>query len=295
MGEGDARLGLEPALAAVDGRHALPKSVSSTRVGPHPRLLIFTSREPTLLATDSSRKARIAPARDACAVASHGSWPASAEELWQLQRQLAAARPPEWHLPERACSIGGCFVCFARKAQGRGVRGELGWAGAALVLDGRIVATAVVTGHARDVYEPGLLALREGPLLEAAVRALSRVPDVLLVNATGRDHPRSAGLALHLGAVLELPTVGVTHRPLLADGKWPPDEPGARSPLVLGEETVGCWLRTRRRTRPLAVHPGWRTDLDTACAVVLAGVRRVRAPEPFREARRLARRARAGL
>ncbi|MBV8941103.1 MAG: endonuclease V [Solirubrobacterales bacterium] len=43
---------------------------------------------------------------------------------------------------------------------------------------------------------PGTLALREGRLLEAAVRALPAMPDVLLVNATGRDHPRGAGLAV---------------------------------------------------------------------------------------------------
>jgi len=118
---------------------------------------------------------------------------------------------------------------------------------------------------------------------------------VLLVNATARDHPRGGGLALQLGAVLELPTVGVTHRPLLAGGEWPAQEAGARSSLLLGRETIGCWLRTRPRARPLAVHPAWRTDLDTACAVVLAAVHRVRAPEPLREARRVARRARADV
>ncbi len=157
------------------------------------------------------------------------------------------------------------------------------------------MGNAVVTGYVGAAFQPGLLALREGRLLEAAVRALPQVPDLLLINATGRDHPWGAGLALHLGAILRLPTVGVTHRPLLAGGEWPPDEPGARSPMVLGEETVGCWLRTRQRARPLAVHPGWRTDLDTACAVVFAAVRRVRTPEPLREARRVARRARAGV
>jgi deoxyribonuclease V len=238
-------------------------------------------------------------------VALHASWPTSADELRRQQRQLAAARPPDWHPPARAYSIGGCFVCFARiapghdvrgeEASGHGMRGEPGWAGAALAMDRRIVASAVVSAQAGAAYEPGLLALREGPLLEAAVRALALLPDVLLVNATGRDHPRGAGLALHLGAILGMPTVGVTHRPLLAGGEWPPQEPGARSPLVLGEEVVACWLRTRQHARPLAVHPGWRTDLDTACSVVLAAVGRVRAPEPLRQARRVARRARAGL
>jgi deoxyribonuclease V len=142
-------------------------------------------------------------------------------------------------------------------------------------------------------YEAGLLALREGPVLEAAVRALAEPPDLLLVNATGRDHPRRAGLALHLGSVLGLPTVGVTHRPLLATGAWPPDEAGARAPLRLDDELVGYWVRTRRGTRPLAVHAAWRTDPETAVEIVLAAVVRARTPEPLRLAREAARSARA--
>src|SRR5207247_2406472 len=101
-------------------------------------------------------------------------------------------------------------------------------------------------GPGPSSYEVGLLALREGLLLEHAVRALEDQPDVLLVSATGRDHPRGAGLALHLGAVLGVPTVGITHRPLLAAGEWPTDERGATSPLVRDGELVGYWLRTRR-------------------------------------------------
>jgi deoxyribonuclease V len=123
------------------------------------------------------------------------------------------------------------------------------------------------------------------------VRALQPAPDVLLVNATGRDHPRRAGLALHLGAVLEFPTVGVTHRPLLAQGEWPSDAADT-SALRLGSDVVGHWLRTRPGVRPLAVHAGWRTDPDTAVAVVRAALTGRRTPEPLREARRLARRAR---
>ena len=144
--------------------------------------------------------------------------------------------------------------------------------------------TAVVRGRAGAPYEPGLLALREGPLLEAAVRALPERPDVVLVDATGRDHPRRAGLALHLGAVLDLPTVGVTHRPLRAGGAWPIARAGARSALILDHEEVGAWLRVRTTARPLAVHAAWRTDPDTAAAVVLASTAggRVRTPRPLR-------------
>jgi deoxyribonuclease V len=149
-----------------------------------------------------------------------------------------------------------------------------------------------VAGRAAAPYEPGLLALREGALLEAAGGALAEPPEVLLVDATGRDHPRRAGLALHLGAVLDVPTVGVTHRPLVAEGPWPPDERGARSPLLLDDELVGYWLRTRPGTRPLAAHAAWRTDAEAAAGVVLAASR-LRTPEPLRQARRRARDARA--
>ena len=113
----------------------------------------------------------------------------------------------------------------------------------------------------------------------------------MLVDGTGRDHPRRAGLALHLGSVLGLPTVGVTHRPLLADGSSPDDEPGARSPLVLEGGVVGYWVRTVRAP-PLAVHAAWRIEPETAVEVVLSAAGH-RAPEPLRQARRAARAARA--
>lgn len=220
-------------------------------------------------------------------------WPANAEELIREQHELGRASPPSW-TPAGDLAIGGCFVCSARGKAGPGVAGDPSWAGAALVRSRRVEASAVVTGEAGAPYEAGLLALREGPLLEATVRRLPAPPDVLLVDATGRDHPRGAGLALHLGAILDVPTVGVTHRPLCATGEWPEDERGATRPVSLQDEVVGYWLRTRSGTRPLVVHAAWRTDPETAVEVVLASVAAQRTPTPLREARRLARTARAG-
>ena len=213
-------------------------------------------------------------------------WPRTREELIEEQSRLATRRPRGWRF-EPDAKIGGVFVCFARGQSGAGSGGDPAWAAACAGRD-----TTLVRGEAGAPYEPGLLALREGALLETAVRALSEPPDALLVDATGRDHPRRAGLALQLGAVLGLATVGVTHRPLLAEGEWPADERGARSPLLLEDELVGYWLRTRAGTRPLAVHAAWRTDPDTAVDVIVASSR-ARTPEPLRGARRRAREARA--
>jgi deoxyribonuclease V len=224
-------------------------------------------------------------------------WPTSPEELIEAQRALAVAQPERWRAvahepPTTPLAIGACAVVFPRGLTGRGAGGDPAWAAAVVLLRRRVVAEATVTCRAAGPYLPGLLALREGPCLEAAVRALPATPDVLLVDATGRDHPRRAGLALHLGAVTGLPTVGVTHRTLLAHGAWPEDERGAHAPLSIDGSVVGAWLRTRRGARPVAVHPGWRTTLDDAIDVVLTASHGHRTPDALRHARHLARIAR---
>jgi deoxyribonuclease V len=221
-------------------------------------------------------------------------WPRSEAELVELQIELAARRPPRWRLPAGRPLTASCFVCFERGGRGRGRPGEPAFAAAALMrADRGLVATAAITGEAGWPYEPGLLALREGPLLEAAVNALPQRPEMVIVNAGGRDHPRGAGLAVHLGAALELPSVGVTDRPLLAAGPPPGAERGATSPLLLDSREVARWLRTRTGARPVVVHPGWRTELDTAVAIAARATRRARTPEPLRRARTAARDARA--
>ena len=218
-------------------------------------------------------------------------WPAASDALVDAQTGLGRATPEPW-APTGPIVVGGCFVCFGGR-RGPDRSGEPGWASAVATRGDGSLEVTLISGAASTPYEPGLLALREGALLEGAVRALGTAIDVLLVNATGRDHPRRAGLAVHLGAVLELPTIGVTHRPLVARGAWPPDERGALSSLELDGDVVGYWLRTRAGRRPIAVHAAWRTDSDVAADIVRRSVRKVRTPEPIRRARRAARLARA--
>jgi deoxyribonuclease V len=220
-------------------------------------------------------------------------WPTGVEGLIAAQHTLAGAAPPPWRLSDATPLLGGCWVCFPRGLSGPGEAGDPAWAAAVTMRSGRVRGRHVEPGAASAGYRPGLMALRAGALLEHAVLGLHPRPDVLLLDATGRDHPRRCGLALHLGAVLDLPTVGVTHRPLRATGDWPADRAGATSPLALDGEPVGCWLRTRAGTRPLALHPGWRTDVATAVQVAQAALAGRRTPEPLRQARRLARRARS--
>jgi deoxyribonuclease V len=199
------------------------------------------------------------------------TWPATADELTQLQQALGELTPDHWQPPTTVLRIGACFVCFERvhgstgpRVHGAGAAGDKGFAG------GR--------GHL-----PPPPAGR-GDQQRNRRRALPADP---------ARHPRRAGLALHLGAVLGLPTVGVTTRPLVAQGAWPVDQRAATAPLLLDNEVVGRWVRTRAGARPVAVHASWQTDAQDVVQVVLAATRRARTPEPLRRARTLARTRRA--
>jgi len=219
-----------------------------------------------------------------------------AESLEALQRRLAALADGAvpWRWPEcRPPRVGGVFAAPFRGLVGLGTAADPATAAAVVVEESAVVKAAVVTGTFTASYRPGYLALRQLPLLERAVRALGVEPDVLLVNATGRDHPRHAGLALHLGVLLGVPTVGVTDRPLVAGGALPGPAPGDRSELLLGEEVVGFRVRTAFAARPVCVSAGWRTDPEMAARIVLATAGPGRTPAPLREARHRAREARS--
>src|SRR4029450_8440838 len=108
------------------------------------------------------------------------AWPATEDELGAAQQEGGAAHPEPWRPGEAPRAVAGCFVCFQRGRAGPGASGDPGWAAAAL-LAAAGTTVSVIPECATAPYVPGLLALRDGPLLEAAVRRLPARPDVLLV------------------------------------------------------------------------------------------------------------------
>ena len=230
------------------------------------------------------------------------SWPADAATLVALQERLGAEAAAQriadpWRPPPSSLLAGGCFIAYPTGTTGVGSAGDRAWVAAVTwrTDTGTIVDEVVQATTVPAPYAPGLLALREGMALAAAVAALDRVPDLLLVDATGADHPRRAGLAVHLGAVLGIAAVGVTHRPLVARGDPPSvSVRGATSALRVDAEEVARWVCTRTRTSALVAHAGWRTDAATAADVVLAtSTGAGRTPVPLALARTAARTARA--
>lgn len=222
-----------------------------------------------------------------------GWWPTDPAALTRMQRTLAAAEPPPWR-PTGTDEVGASACCFA----GPATLGEpedpttRGWAAAYRPTpDGPEIA--VSSDRVTVPYVPGELALREGPLRAAALDRLTRLPDLVMVTAAGRDHPAQAGLATLLGAAVDVPTIGITDRPLAGRADQPAKTAGARTPLVVDGEIVGWWLCTQTAARPIAVSAGWRTSAEVALVVTLASIRAARMPEPVRHARRAAREARA--
>ncbi|WP_242335102.1 MULTISPECIES: endonuclease V [Anaeromyxobacter] len=228
--------------------------------------------------------------------ASPPAWPRTRAELEAAQASLGRTRPPPWRWEGERLRVAGCALVAGRGRTGG--EGEDGFAAAALVEVGAGAPCVLVYGDASGPlgagFESGLLALREGPLLAAAVAALPEPPDVLLVHAAGRDHPRGAGLAVMLGAILDVPSIGVTQRPLVAAGPPPEDRAGARAPLARDGEELACWLRIRRGVRPIVAHAAWRTTPDVAAGLVLATTLGTLMPEPLRRARERARALRDG-
>jgi deoxyribonuclease V len=142
-------------------------------------------------------------------------------------------------------------------------------------------------------YVSGYLGFREAPALASAWQAVVDRPDLLLVDGQGRAHPRRAGIATHLGVILDVPTIGIAKTLLCGSiiGEVGPEIGDAR-PVVDRGETVAMALRTARRARPIFVSTGHRVSLATAVewALRLSAGRRL--PLPIRLAHEAANAAR---
>lgn len=144
------------------------------------------------------------------------------------------------------------------------------------------VEAATAEGKASFPYVPGFLVYREGPVLEQAFAALSRMPDVILFDGHGLAHPRRLGIASHFGILLDRPTVGVAKSRLVGEFEEPGPEPGDTAPLMDKGELVGCVLRTKRNVRPVFISVGHRIGLEQAVDLALSCCRGYRLPEPTR-------------
>lgn len=146
-------------------------------------------------------------------------------------------------------------------------------------------------------YIPGLLSFREIPLLLEAYDKLSTKPDLVFVDGHGIAHPRRAGIAAHLGVLLNKPTIGCAKRLLFGTVVEPPAERGAYSHVYdysHNAEVIGAALRTKATAQPIIVSPGQLMTIGVAIELVMKATRQYRLPEPTRLAHLLVNQARRG-
>jgi deoxyribonuclease V len=145
-------------------------------------------------------------------------------------------------------------------------------------------------------YVPGLLAFREGGPILAALAELETDPDCLLFDGSGRIHFREAGLATHLGVLVDRPAVGVAKSLLCGEPREPTDglPEGSRVAIEADDRmevdpgtVVGYAYQSRqypdsRRINPLYVSPGHRVSAGTAVDLVERCGGGYKLPEPTR-------------
>ena len=161
---------------------------------------------------------------------------------------------------------------------------------------GAVVEVAHAVAPLEIPYIPGLLTFREGGPILAAFDALRTVPDLVLFDGSGRIHFREAGIATHLGVVLDVPSIGVAKRLLCGDPAAPVDALPAGATVAIEADgrveadpgtVIGYAVQTRqfegsRRINPVYVSPGHRVGPETAATLVLALSAGYKLPEPTR-------------
>jgi len=144
-------------------------------------------------------------------------------------------------------------------------------------------------------YIPGFLSFREGPAIMKALKKLKRKPDVILFDGQGVAHPRSFGIASHIGVLLDIPAIGCAKSRLVGEYREPGSKKGSRSSLLYEGKIVGAVVRTKDNVKPLFVSSGNRITLKNSIEIILACAKTYRIPEPLRRADSLSRKIKKEL
>jgi deoxyribonuclease V len=145
-------------------------------------------------------------------------------------------------------------------------------------------------------YIPGLLAFREGGPILAAFENLTVEPDLAVFDGSGRIHFRQAGIATHVGVLLDLPSVGVAKNLLCGEPTESTDDrPEGWSTPILADDSVeapdgtvlGHAYQSRQWDRsqsinPLVISPGHRVSAETTLELVEGFCAGYKLPEPTR-------------
>lgn len=132
-------------------------------------------------------------------------------------------------------------------------------------------------------YISTYLSFREGYPLCCAFTELRTKPDLMLVDGCGISHPRGAGIATHLGVVLDMPTIGISKKILCGEAIEPVCEGEANQLMYRGEQ-IGWVLKSTQRSKPIIATPGHKISLGSTLSMTKRFLKGYKLPEPIRQA-----------
>ncbi len=131
-------------------------------------------------------------------------------------------------------------------------------------------------------YVPGLLFLREAPIMLRVVKLLDPGWQILLVDGHGLLHPRKMGLAVFLGLALNKPTLGIAKSLLVGSER----EGGWFGEVEVSGEVLGYWFKPKEG-RTFYASPGYMIDVRQVPKIIeMLGLRY---PEPLKYADKMSK------
>jgi len=110
-----------------------------------------------------------------------------------------------------------------------------------------------------------------------------------MIDSQGVAHPRRAGLASHLGVILDRATIGVAKSRLCGKVVSELDnKKGCYSHLNDDGEVIGAAVKTKADANPVYVSIGHKVSLKKAIQITLKTAQKYKVPEPIRLAHNLA-------
>ena len=206
-------------------------------------------------------------------------WEVSPQDAIQIQRRIREKILPYGKV-NSVRLVAGADVAYAK-------RSHTTYAGVVVLrlTDLTVVETRIATWPTSFPYIPGLLSFREAPALLQALKKVRSEPDVLFIDGHGLSHPRGAGIASHIGILIDRPVIGCAKSLLIGSYQEPALQRGSRSYLCnKSSDIIGAVVRTRHKTKPVFVSVGHRIDLEEAIRLTLCCGKGCRIPEPTRQA-----------
>lgn len=213
----------------------------------------------------------------------------SFKEAFQIQLQLKAQLKFEASDDAVISTIAGADISYHKNS-------NLMYA-AIVVLDFNTMdlqSYALATAVSDFPYKAGYLGFREVPALLNAWNLLPTLPDVLVLDGQGILHPRRMGIASHFGVLTNHPTIGCAKSALFGSYIEPSSTKYSSSEIFENDAHIGYALRTKDKTKPVFISPGYGLSLASTLQVMKKCVGNYRIPEPTRLAHEIVNQYRLG-